>query len=315
MVNLFYIFLKQTYVTNSVIAIKPDKKYNIIFLETNTKRNSFSERQMCAIESAALNNPAANILAYSVKAKLENKLLNMYSNIKQLKLEFNESIRNTPFEEWFTSNGQLLLNGTSRIEHSSDILRIVSLWKLGGYYSDLDTITLKSIQDLIVYNGFALQSDSPLEVTNANIIFSRNHPLLIDLMQLMIKNYNPDVWTGIGSIKIKELIRNKCGKNAKMEHLVVSMKKLANSSNTTSTKHCGLSLFSQKYFSPYNWQQVNLLFQRNESLIISRFIDAYSIHFFSKISGGITSFINSDSVYEFFAKTNCPVTYRYFFKS
>ena len=265
-------------------------------------RDYLNKRQLCAVESAALNNPAAKIIVYSIKAEINKQLLNFYSNIRLLKIEFNEFIKKTPFEEWYKLNKNLLLNGPSWIEHTSDILRIVSLWKLGGYYSDLDTITLRSIQDLIHFNAFSFQNDSPLEVNNANMIFSRNNSLLFDLMQLMANNYNPNLWTGLGSIKINELIKIKCRKIS-IQQLIIPM---ANSHiSTTPTKQCGLRLFSQQYFAPYNWNQWNLLFQSNQSLIISRFINAYSIHFYSKMSKNETSIKNSNSVYRFFAKLNC----------
>ena len=90
-----------------------ESEYNIIFLETNSMRDYLNKRQLCAVESAALNNPAAKIIVYSIKAEINKQLLNFYSNIRLLKIEFNEFIKKTPFEEWYKLNKNLLLNGPS----------------------------------------------------------------------------------------------------------------------------------------------------------------------------------------------------------
>jgi lactosylceramide 4-alpha-galactosyltransferase len=289
---------------------EPFTKYNIIFIETNKNREYFTERELCAVESAALNNPNGEIIVYSVKAKLNQLLLNLFSNVKLYKLDFDEIIKNTVFEQWFKLNSKLLLDGPSPIEHSSDILRIVLLWKLGGYYADLDTITLKSIEKLLLFNGFSVQSDNPLQVNNANIIFSKEHPLLLDLMQLMTRNYDPNNWTGLGQHRIIELLRNKCSES--MDKLMIYAENLE--SNKSKTMSCGLHLFSQKFFAPYNWFDWKILFQRNQSLEIHRFINAYAIHFYSKKSEKETYLKNSNSIFEFYAKTNCPISHMNFFK-
>ena len=323
---LFFFLLFLSIVFNLVIKLKKNNSlfvnsffkqnssltklyYNIIFIETNKNREYFTERELCAVESAALNNPHAEIVVYSDKAKISQLLLDIYSNIKLYKLEFKEIIKNTVFDDWFKLNSQLLLNGPSPIEHTSDILRIVLLWKYGGYYADLDTISLKSIEQLLHLNGFSVQSDNPLQVNNANIIFSKNHPLLLDLMQLMVRNYDPNNWTGLGQHKIIELFRNKCSQS--MDKLLIEdLEKMDDK-----IINCGLHLFSKKYFAPYNWFDWKVLFQRNHSVEIHRFINAFSIHFYSKKSEQETKLKDSDSIFEFYAKTNCPVSYKHYFKN
>ena len=42
------------------------KKYNIFFLESNQEKQFVNIRAQCAIESAALNNPNANVYVYSL---------------------------------------------------------------------------------------------------------------------------------------------------------------------------------------------------------------------------------------------------------
>ena len=72
----------QTLLPNVHVINNFKKSYNIFFTETNSKRNYFSPRQICAIESAALNNPSAKINVYADSAKLHRKWLDKYQNIK-----------------------------------------------------------------------------------------------------------------------------------------------------------------------------------------------------------------------------------------
>jgi hypothetical protein len=63
-------------------------KYNIFFVETNPETKIFTTKQLCAIESAAKNNPNANIYVLSIKALLNeqmNGLKLIYPNIKFIK--------------------------------------------------------------------------------------------------------------------------------------------------------------------------------------------------------------------------------------
>ena len=47
-----------------------------------------------------------------------------------------------------------------KIAHLSDAVRLALLYKYGGFYSDTDTITLKSFSDLINYNGFGVLDEN-----------------------------------------------------------------------------------------------------------------------------------------------------------
>jgi lactosylceramide 4-alpha-galactosyltransferase len=47
----------------------------------------------------------------------------------------------TPLEKW--DFGAAMASSSWPTEHSSDILRLLTLWKYGGTYLDLDVIILK----------------------------------------------------------------------------------------------------------------------------------------------------------------------------
>jgi lactosylceramide 4-alpha-galactosyltransferase len=131
---------------------------NIIFLETRCTTNSneindtgllLTKRQACSIESAAKMNPDASVhLLYScsmnggIMASLEYvKMLFKYPNIKIWKLDIPRFLAGTPLEDWDFQ--EQLESSNWPVEHSSDVLRYVSLFKYGGTYLDLDVVIRK----------------------------------------------------------------------------------------------------------------------------------------------------------------------------
>lgn len=133
-------------------------KKNMFFLETrctiNLNKINYSgllltERQACSIESAAKMNPDASVhLLYSCSINggiMESPQyvteLFKYPNIKIWKLDIPQFLAGTPLQDWdFTRH---LLTSKWPVEHSSDVLRFVSLLKYGGMYLDLDVVIRK----------------------------------------------------------------------------------------------------------------------------------------------------------------------------
>ena len=288
-----------------------NNKYNIIFAETNSKSESFSLRQLCAIESAALNNPLAAINVYSVKAKSfdhHQKWLNKYSNIKLIKLDFDDLFKETYFENWFKQNKKLIFKSPFTAVQLSDMARLVLLWKNGGYYSDLDTITIRSIEPLLNYgSGAGLQVDKPMDINNANLIFYKNHSFLSKWIPMSVESFNPNVWASNGKGPFKRIIESICNITLEKLHVV----DLSSASKQhVNTSLCDFNIYPTKYFTPYNWVDWKILFEKNSKMDISKFLDAYSIHFYSTMSSATNVKFKDYSIYEFFAKNNCPIVYK-----
>ena len=158
--------------TTSNLQENKIKKYNIFFFETNKERQFLNMRAQCAIESAALNNPNANVYVYSLKAKFDQNTTNLTFDLEPHKV-----FENTYFEDWWNNNKSILLNGNHPIEHLSDGLRLALVYKFGGVYSDLDTITIKSFKTFIdqsqsgpcCSNADTLR---PFEINNAFFLFN-----------------------------------------------------------------------------------------------------------------------------------------------
>jgi lactosylceramide 4-alpha-galactosyltransferase len=310
--GIFIIIITISYLLSNNTSSSNIKGYNIFFVETNFKSNYFNKRELCGIESAALNNPNGIINVYTINAKIDSKLLQTYSNIKLIKLNLNKLFKNTYFENWYRLNEQLLIQGPYAYAQISDLFRVVVLYKYGGYYSDLDTITIKSIEPLLNYNGFGLQSDYPIDINLSNLIFSKNHLFLHEWMSEMIDEpYNKTrfIWGSIGKNSVNSKVEKLC--ETKLDNIMIKGLNINNNNNRSSrkfnkSKH-DLSLFSTRYFSPLNWFNWEYLFISNQFIDISIFIDAYSVHFFSKFSSKAT--IGMKSIYEFYAKRYCPISF------
>ena len=105
-----------------------------------------SIRQTCSIESAAKMNPEAQVyLLHSCPIEFNpeepvTKLLE-YPNIKFWRVTLQSLVSGTPLQDWDYNSA---LRGSSwPLEHSSDIVRFVILWKYGGLYMDLDFVVIK----------------------------------------------------------------------------------------------------------------------------------------------------------------------------
>lgn len=109
-----------------------------------------NQRQCCAIESAALENKSHKI--YILHTCPINKKLYIQSSeyIKQTLSQRNvfvvlprmrDIFQGTPVEDLYNNN--IIHSSLYPVEHLSDILRLVVLWKFGGTYLDLDTIAVR----------------------------------------------------------------------------------------------------------------------------------------------------------------------------
>lgn len=113
-------------------------------------------RQACAIESAALRNPNWDIFVLSASPvglprnqqdiPLLIKALLSYPNVYFRNIDLMSYSRGTPAENLFSSH--TIFTSQYLTHHLSDLLRLVTLFKFGGTYLDLDFIVQKSLEKL-----------------------------------------------------------------------------------------------------------------------------------------------------------------------
>ena len=105
----------------------------------------------------------------------------------------------------------------------------MSTWKLGGWYFDIDTVILKSLDPFIDRNVLstdqncfsestsqAIDPDSGLKMmgqTVANGVFHISHnesQLIYETMKNAQKTYEANNWASLGAIPLTQALRNIC---------------------------------------------------------------------------------------------------------
>lgn len=144
--NKFFILpdAQKLHVNNHAKNILNDKKQptngkNVFFIDSGDSRRDviLSARQACAIESAALANPKLNIfLLYSSRKRLEKLMMSSvvdailsYPNVFINYLNVDELSVGSPMEDFIKN--KKLSKSKFKVVHTSDVLRLLLLWKFG----------------------------------------------------------------------------------------------------------------------------------------------------------------------------------------
>ena len=173
---------------------------NAFFIESSGA-GSLDVRQACSVESFARLNPTLNTYVLmipkggkqiDIKAKTMKNLRENFKNVRIRKLYLDGFFAGTPLEQWYHCSDWNY--GKFYTVHLSDILRLLTLFKYGGYYFDLDIFHLKPIKKGL-YN-FVVKTWRPwtlassyVFINNAVIHAEAQHPLLSMAIEALRTNY------------------------------------------------------------------------------------------------------------------------------
>jgi hypothetical protein len=291
-----------------LIDLTKRSQYNIFFLETNYNRSEFSTKELCAIESAAKTNPKAKIFIFLINAEFSKYKINFtesYPNLIWVKFDPLELFRDTPLFTWW-QNREWSLSSYITV-HLSDAARIALLYKYGGFYSDLDTIAVKSFEPLRYKSGAGYLNETWNSLGNGFLHFTKNHPFLEFLMKEFKTRYNSKKRGKNGPKLLIESIARYC-------ELKNIFQPLMNKTSLPINHKCNdLVIYPEMFFYPYSYisKGKKKLFGKNASVEISFIIGAYSIHFYGGLTHNIKVKINDFNLYEYLAAHHCPFTYEY----
>lgn len=126
---------------------------NSIFFHETSCRGGLDSRQACAIESAARAHPEREVyLMFSapisdfVYQRSCIAELRRLPNVRIARVHITDYAKNTPLEAMVES--EPFIKSKWRVEHTSDVLRYLSLYKWGGVYLDTDMVIVKSLTPL-----------------------------------------------------------------------------------------------------------------------------------------------------------------------
>jgi hypothetical protein len=178
-------------INQSLSIIRNDSSFNIFLIESNNETLWFTEKQLCAIESAAHNNVNARVYILALVANFNNTdLFERYKNLYHIRLNPKELFKETPLQSWW-ERGILYKSNIVKI-HLSDAGRLAILWKYGGFYSDLDTIAVRNWSPLLRFSGTGYLWESRDSMGNGFLRFQAGHSFLYECMKEFNTSYRYD---------------------------------------------------------------------------------------------------------------------------
>ena len=279
-----------------------------IFFHETSGRLELSLRQSCAIESAAYHNPQRPVQIY-FQPQLNNnaginsssawfQVLHRYPNVRIIVIDDVELyFRDSPVEDWYLK-GQWR-GSPYKTQHMADYIRLVSLYKQGGMFLDLDIVTIKSYDDAnnLFRNFFLIESERKNLVTNAVFHLNRGHQFMDAIFKVMkLQEYEPDDYIFNGPRVVSKAWNQFC--------------------NNKSSKKCpdGVRLLSHRFFNPVpNWL-CNQYFEPATPLLLDKIKASYGFHLWNSVSKKFTIDVttdNSSQVYAILASEHCPITWTF----
>ena len=276
----------------------------IFFIETNENREVFSTKQLCAIESAAAHNPKYQVIVYSIRSEFDDSaFLYTFPNVKLVKLILLELFDDTPLFEWWISG--VVFKSSFYLVHISDAIRLVLLYKYGGFYSDLDTISIKPFDPLMKYNGFGYLYENEASLGNGFIHFSARHSFLEFLIKKFVDNYNPKLWGNNGPTLIIDALKVYCQEENIFDYLMLNKEP-----NQTKSNCDNIVLFPEDYFYPFRYKtEVNVPFEKSKILNLTKIENSFSVHFYGKFTSKLQVKYKDHNLYEYLALKNCQYVY------
>ena len=277
-----------------------------IFFHETSGRNWLDLRQTCAVESAAKNNPQRPVQLFMSSSSdiLMNStwmnVLNNYENVRVIVIHDANYFKSTPLEDWYREG--LWRTSPYRNEHFSDYIRMLSIYKGGGHYFDLDFITLKRLDEKLFNNFFCMEEIASGSLTGSTFHLDHGHRLIHSIIRRLASFYRPTLWPFYGPDLVTEVLTEFCNFNRQM--------------GPSSNRCSDLRILAHDYFFPIGWQQWDILFinlpstnDRSFKNRLSHLLkNSYATHVWNKMSSNTTLKVGSNQVYWHLARQHCPIT-------
>ena len=294
-----------------------------IFFHETSGKNYLNMKQICALESAAKNNPTRPVQLF-LHSKHGNDpnycsswiaVLSKYPNIVIAIINETKFFQNSLLRNWY--NKGEWKKSPFKSEHLSDYARILSLYEGGGLYMDLDFITLKSfvyeenneespqkpkINSLT--NFFVFEDGANFTFANSVIHMNRQHYLIKKFLIHLNDEYDPMAWNFHGSEIITTLIREFCH----------PYENNISGNNEWSNPCSNVALLPHYTFFPIYYDQWLSIFQSVTKDKNNKLKNSYAIHVWNKLSHSYPVTFGSDQLYSVLSQIHCPETVRHAFR-
>lgn len=269
---------------------------NIFFIETgdSTRDVTLNARQACAIESAAMTNPNMRVhVLYASRERLKNLTMSpevaavlLYPNVMFSHLDVKKLAAGSPLEKLLASDK--LSKSKFKLQHTSDVLRLLVLWKYGGTYLDTDVIVRKRI-DL---KNFACPESADFmngAVLNFDLLEGRN--LIKVFIETLNERFDGDLYSQNGPLLVTSVVKDLC-KSFKLVEM----------------KNCqGFHVLKKSDCYPIHYDNWNLLMEDDKAnQTMAKLRDSLVVHFWNKLSKNTKIKTNSRAPYIQLARKFCP---------
>ena len=208
------------------------------------------------------------------------------------------------------------------------------MWKYGGVYSDLDTMTLKSFQEFLDKgkSGFGDMYENHVDMGVGVLVFQPKLPFMRYVVEKFPRIYKPKEWGSNGPILFAESLLEYCEIDSIHRNLLPGYKvpskktrfvtRRINNTNQTPVymdknhKCANLYIFPQHYFYPFFLIEKTYLaiFGKNSSLnayLWKAINGSYSVHYYGKASSEKRTRPSDESFYSVLASKYCDFTFNY----
>ena len=285
---------------------EPVDNRRIFFHETNGNQSrELSMRQVCAIESAARSNPDRSIqlfyrtnneeLDYSV-VPVWVHILRQYDNVQVVLIDEAQYFAQSPLESWYREG--VWRTGPFHKEHMSDYLRMLSLFKGGGLYMDLDFITLKPLDEKILWNFFPYPTAKRTHLTGSACHLEHGHRLIDKILDYLATiEYKPKKYGNYGPLLITKVLTDVCGFKPR--------------TNSSILQNCAdVHLIPHDMFYPIPFEKWKVFFELVQDKMMDAFENSYAAHIWNKASSNVTLQKNSNQLYLKLASDHCPLAFQ-----
>ncbi|KAG5666936.1 hypothetical protein PVAND_014941 [Polypedilum vanderplanki] len=220
--SVFGDFHNKTFKLSNILEddkiINDNNQKKIFFVESHTNRDRKLEkpRQACSVESAARINPDMEVYLFFATnssgidmhfSDLIEALLS-YKNIHLRFLNPKEFSVGTILEDLFQKDK--IKNSSYPVAHLSDILRVLLLYKYGGQYLDLDTITITQLSSIKKENSACAESKNIVANGILNLDLKSGFQISYSYAKNLAEHYDPTSWGGNGPLMLTNVIKSYC---------------------------------------------------------------------------------------------------------
>ena len=202
----------------------------------------------------------------------------------------------TPLEKFYQLDQ--FLKSPHKVLHLSDTLRLAVVYKVGGLYSDLDSVTIKDLSNLKNVVGATLQTATTTyhHIANGVFHFAKNHDLLLHYMERINQTYK-----GVENNEIGPLM------------LTDAIKQFYNISMVENYQNTNLTVLPSHFFFPAKSYELSLLWTeaaKSEEEWEKWLQNSSMVHFYSSQSNSIIVQRNKQhEAYSFIGPKYCPFAY------